>query len=1320
MGNQMVSFLNPAGAYQVQSLPTHPSGYQGQIAQRSQLARTNAQGELEFFIVDGDIFDKDGVRIADNYGVDCEQCVPTGCTKVLAIPVPAATPGELRCGLFYIVTAHPAIADEDGGVYVGLLDLNKENPNVPGRRGRLLNIPSDLVGAGYQEFIPFFASLSSPLGGSSMWRLPTAQYNDISNWVEIAAADPKWETGPNAGNFLLHAAFIDMVVQWRVKPFSFQQNWSLNQNMNIPDEDSWSHGSQFGYSVLSDQLVYAVTQSGSWSTIQGPDPWGYNPIMVLTLEDGTGSILYKYGLNGGLAASTSTQHIHAVGFSPDANWLLFSRSGTGINLGCTSPYTNSPIDLATLPNLNIGNAAGRIYTRIEPNVSTNGEPSAVFFAHAQGVSALIMPGPAPAMWSWVDDISVTQPIATIPVANSGWADPTPPRLLNGQMLNAPYLQVQSPRCCAIADLIDAPAGETHITGSSNTWAPGNNGLPGDPQEGAFIDNLVVDPGATLTVNNMTLRFGPDAKLIVKPGGYARFNNCTLTGSGCEAARWPGARVEGNTYVDQLPMINGDQGYLYLYNTTVSNARTGVLCGREYPNGALYPSGYGGIVRTYGATFKNCVVGADVRRYTAHLTAGSPDNLSEFKYTDFITDQDWPDDLLPTWHAQVIQTRKVNFFFCDFENSALDLFPQDQWGGGVRFASGDGLVKGTGQATNGTMKGLRYGVHRGGSALLAVTVDNMRMENNVTGIYDGGGHFGRYTSNQFTVPDQGTAPTVRTGIYLRQSRYFTVERNTFTGGAQRQGSAGIFFKGLLSSALSWNYDQERIYDNTFLNLQAGCLVNDVHRSADGTNDDTGLQILCNDYTNNVQDIAMGPHSIIMPVQGEPLDFEPQLAGNRFYGAADCVNEYDWLLDDNWNQGVGVYNGMVITYPHHEDPLCEATCPDPVLDDFIDDEIEFSGSFNKSQHCADGVLDVGHLAPQAEAAYADALSLCAGAKAMLDGTTDGGERPDLIAELQQEDPWLSTGFLRDRLMLNSPLSNTVLRAMILRGQPMDQWHITQVAVANSPLDPGMLNLLRGSGILNEFFTNVVMQAQTGQGPSTKQLLQQEWMLRRGQLSRALAVVGWHWATDTINPGGEDSLRAVFGHHAGLEHGWSRLALALDEADATAAANAVESFQRDQSGYEQAQQAVDMLLAHNGDWSLLDSTEVDSIDAFAHGNEQVAAYFAGLLSTLDHGEYLPDPVFPVKTKRMLWETGTNDVSSATEAITSYPTPADEEAMLVYPADWKGLPYRVEDAQGKVIGEGRLEGAGLHRLVTSIWPPGVYGLTVVGGGTGRLLVKH
>lgn len=110
-------------------------------------------------------------------------------------------------------------------------------------------------------------------------------------------------------------------------------------------------------------------------------------------------------------------------------------------------------------------------------------------------------------------------------------------------------------CCEYSESLDAEPGHTfpNSFGTTVVWQPGGNFFGGSNNV-TFTQDVIVETGCRLTVNNMVVRFAPNARLIVRRGGYAKFDNCLLTSLPCANLRWPGVRVEGTPGVINCPSV----------------------------------------------------------------------------------------------------------------------------------------------------------------------------------------------------------------------------------------------------------------------------------------------------------------------------------------------------------------------------------------------------------------------------------------------------------------------------------------------------------------------------------------------------------------------------------------------------------------------------------------------------------------------------------------------------------------------------------------------------------------------------------------------
>lgn len=85
----------------------------------------------------------------------------------------------------------------------------------------------------------------------------------------------------------------------------------------------------------------------------------------------------------------------------------------------------------------------------------------------------------------------------------------------------------------------------------------------------FNTDLVIPAGVTLTINNLQLRFAPDRRILVQPGGWLKINNCTIDGV-CETM-WQGIQVQGP---GNAPQTSTNVGKLDLLSGNINNAIIG--------------------------------------------------------------------------------------------------------------------------------------------------------------------------------------------------------------------------------------------------------------------------------------------------------------------------------------------------------------------------------------------------------------------------------------------------------------------------------------------------------------------------------------------------------------------------------------------------------------------------------------------------------------------------------------------------------------------------------------------------------------------------
>ncbi|MBI3503056.1 MAG: DUF3494 domain-containing protein [Bacteroidetes bacterium] len=82
------------------------------------------------------------------------------------------------------------------------------------------------------------------------------------------------------------------------------------------------------------------------------------------------------------------------------------------------------------------------------------------------------------------------------------------------------------------------------------------------------DTLTIKKGVTLTLQNLTLEFGPWGKIIVEPGGTLILDGCNLTGLSSCGTMWQGIEVWGDYYSNHTLSQQSAQGKLIMKTSGV--------------------------------------------------------------------------------------------------------------------------------------------------------------------------------------------------------------------------------------------------------------------------------------------------------------------------------------------------------------------------------------------------------------------------------------------------------------------------------------------------------------------------------------------------------------------------------------------------------------------------------------------------------------------------------------------------------------------------------------------------------------------------------
>jgi hypothetical protein len=998
------------------------------------------------------------------------------------------------------------------------------------------------------------------------------------------------------------------------------------------------------------------------------------------------------------------QVVSSLTFGPNLTYLYFTQT-VAPYLGAIDLLTNQVHDLDT--ELAITDPEDLAQGSLALDKAPSGTGLALYLLSPQRNGYITGPEDL-SLAAWNEPLPATvtidaPPISALAGTTAPWGNLPLPDLHNAG--DHQIATMNSEVCCVYRNSLLAIPGYS-ITGQP-TWTATNNPW-GNVPEVIFDQDVTIETGANVLVTGMTWRFSENARLIIERGAKATFNTCTLTSYSCIGERWPGVRVEGTTADDV--QHQGAQGRLTLSNSSeVQNAVTGVWCAREVTPGIADPDYYGGWVKAYNSIFRNCNTGVRIERYVRRNSNNDEvHNLSLFSNCSFINDLDWPvAGGSPVAMAYLYDVNGVFFGGCEFRNDAAALMPDpDLRGMGiVSWASSFTSLGNMDYPMHG-FRNLTAGVLTWDTDPMFLTeVDGMDFVNNKFGIIDFGSDDGVYTNNQFaTLSTDALNGETSIGLYLIQSERYTVERNLFTkpSGALAPG-AGIWFRGPA-------YENNRIYDNTFNDLNAGCVIQGDHvanvPSGQGNTLD-GLQMLCGDHTGNYVDQMILLDGYIKENQGSSETIET-LAGNRFFSSVDC--DGNGVPDPSFEPWVfpGHSQDLHVDYFHHDTPDSRPECVSGSwIDSYYDLILDFQyvgEGFDKEMHCAGGDLETlsGGGLSELVADYSAKNLEVASTLANYQGTVDNGELPDLITAIRYQ-PWHPSHYLRDLLLAKQPLSDEVMLEAIARLQPLDPWHLTQILIDNSPVTDDIWLALDASGVLPPYFYGLLQQFRTGM--STRRLFEMELIRRKEEKAilqhRLLVAI----TTDTTVTGTTALIDSIFMADSlgrGIRY---RYQLALHRSDFSNA-SALEAMFNEEADASGIVQLGRLRSALSGNWHTANASQRDDLLELAYAVDvQASAHAWAVSMAIGETDSLPQVYLPLAYRSAYFAPQPTQSTTAQPLLQALPNPSPGQVLLTYPKEFTEGTITVLDLQGKIVAQHSITG---HRAMLELdlehLSPGLY----------------
>ncbi len=660
--------------------PTYPvngdiyKGYIGQLPTNASNIISNAQGEIEFFIVDEFVYDKDGNYIDHLRDEDGNEV--KGASEIVIIPNP------INCQQYYIVTSMIESGIYNKTPYVFLLDMSILNPNAYNTNncrsyGALVELGSGTYpwGLAIKSIAPDFDwSDPSPGKKSNVFIAASDLTTNNERLVFVSNGIGIYRFKIGASGF----TYENTVIPFPSPVFNPERSRS---EMELVKLQSGNYRIAVPYVTSGILTGSGINGYSVWQQLYTAELNPYGNLIAGSIKqfplnrENVSSIAYFAAFKG-------------IEFSDDGQILYVTHSTNNID---TNPFEYYDFNNPT-PDLLPITVAGGVNLRYSTlELGANNE---LYMANENGLykmstNASIPSGNLQSVSSFGYAPTHEGPIVDIDKKMY---------MLQDQIDGMDYSNYQfiNQQCC----MDNQPYDQLVFSATANaTWFPSGNPLNGSSGVDVFIrDELRIPAGRTVTIQGMNLHFAPGARLVIE-------NNSTLLGQGgklildgttltvddrCTSdAMWLGVEVWGNQTLTQGNFGYSNQGRLELKNNSIiEHARIGALASKRQSSSLevcpgvfetnILPNSFdntrnGGIIISRNSSFLNNQIGVSIPKYYSPTNVN---HLAQFRNTIF----EWTGllkdpSLTIQQHAKLTENNGVSFLGCDFFNSSPDSFDE---------------------------------------------------------------------------------------------------------------------------------------------------------------------------------------------------------------------------------------------------------------------------------------------------------------------------------------------------------------------------------------------------------------------------------------------------------------------------------------------------------------------------------------------------------------------------------------------------------------------------------------------------------------------
>lgn len=870
---------------------------------------------------------------------------------------------------------------------------------------------------------------------------------------------------------------------------------------------------------------------------------------------------------------------------------------------------------------------------------------------------------------------------------------------SGAKLNFNYLQLAhmhqllsgGSRTAMLCECIRDVSRDVTIS-ENQTWISGK----------VFGGNVEIPSGVTLTIK-CKVNMPKDGTIIIHPGGKVIIDGGICTNS-C-GYYWNGFEVWGQSAERQLASL---QGTLELRNgAIIENASCGARLGRlvsTVPNWTYDWAMTGGIIRTTtNSIFKNNRKDVEFLAYQNYYWSNGNQvpkkNVSYFFDTEFLVDKALAGVTNLGQRVSLYDVDGIRFRACNFhiEDEALTNYTIQNRGIGIYSLASSFVVNDRcsaiiplgSECDPGFLTAETLGdpdsdiiPSRFSNYLLAIRsvgADGFSTTS-VSGTIFTGNQFGVFLKaideasiyrNLFFVNEQNFEMPISYGLSMLSCNGYEVERNIF----KANGDMSEFNTGI------WITDSpdvsNAIYLNDFEGLYAGSLAQGDQ--AGGSSNLQGLEILCGLYENSKYNLVVSKYGIqegiIALRQGNMAgdeDDQTAPAGNLFtqtnWGSAEPFTDYFICPDGDC---------APIIYEHHNELSAWPVVPihiDPFLVETSTNDVLYTAREAACPIDRNIIQTPSHLHSLVLIKRLQINTI----KGELQILIDGGNTNAVQSFLSNSNN--SSASIRANLLPLTPyLGDAVLRDLIGRQPAMNPWHLCEILIACSPLNPDVFVEVDNSNQLSEFLFGLLAAYQTGSNDKVSK----EASLKQRELEKANALSSFirtRLSEDDENYFLDEVKELMSGDEINLEIK-KKVAILRQENNNTAAVALLSSYSEDPST-DVWKQVMAVLLSIDaaGGYGSATSGHVATLQTLAasgkEGSHQASALLE-ILTGVQPDEELNLPKGGLKTMKI------EETVRRPSLVAVYPNPAQGEFYITYvlPTERESAFVHIFDLQGKLV---------------------------------------